>query len=228
MKLVSQSNQVFSFDFEQSITFGVKFTARSTLIQLKNREMLVISPGPFNEEALSQIKSMADKFYVVAPNLFHHFYFLAAKESLPNSELYGPMALGKKVKALKSQFTDIEQLPKHVKDQVTVIPIRGNRFLQERVFFHPESKTLVVTDLVFNMNKRNFFTSLILKMAGAHNKLAQSRLVKSTVSDLRQFHEDISNLQKFPCERLIMAHGEVLTDMSQWHEFLQRHQRQES
>ena len=194
MSIIKQSDQLFSFEFRQKLAPGISFPARSSIIVLENREAIIISPGPFDSQSISEIQKLADKFYIVAPNLFHHLHFLKAKESFKNSELYAPKSLSKKNAKYADQYHIIDELPKHVKEQVKIIPINGHKALQEWVFYHSKSQSLVLTDLAFNMGTQGFLTASVLKLAGAYKKLAQSRLVKSTITDKQQFHQSIWQL----------------------------------
>ena len=51
--------------------------------------------------------------------------------------------------------------------------------IQEWVFFHHVSQTLIVTDLVFNLREtRGWNTSICLTMFGTRGRFAQSRVVE--------------------------------------------------
>ena len=80
-------------------------------------------------------------------------------------------------------------------------------------------QTLIVTDLVFNMKDCSFFTKFVLRAVGAHGKLAQSRLVKLMIDDKDAFTESIRSLAQMEAQSLIMAHGSILNQASNWSEF---------
>lgn len=219
MSLLKIADNLYTFEFKQKIMPGVHFPARSTIIKMDGGEVAIISPGPFTPEAVGEIKKLGDSFYIIAPNLFHHFYFLKAAESFPKHRLFGPHALGKKIKHLAGQFEDLATLPKSVISHLAPQKVEGNKAMQEWVFFHGASKTLIVTDLVFNMKDKPLLTRMVLGMAGAYNKLGQSKLVKMITDDKELFSRSIQSLASYDLQRLIMAHGDIIDDGSEWKDF---------
>ena len=95
MPLVKVTDDIYTFEFNQKIMPGVTFPARSTIIRLQDDSVAIISPGPFDQESVAAIKELGSRFIIVAPNMFHHFYFLKAGR-LWYRELYALVPLRKK------------------------------------------------------------------------------------------------------------------------------------
>jgi len=83
--------------------------------------------------------------------------------------------------------------------------------VQEWVFFHRASQTLIVTDLVFNLLETSgLLTPVFLTLFGTRGRFAQSRLFKGMIRDRAAYDASITKLLKWPVRRVLMAHGTVL------------------
>ena len=92
--------------------------------------------------------------------------------------------------------------------------IQGMPKVNEFVFLHKPSGTLILTDLIFNIkNARGILTQIMLWCAGARGKLAQSRLLKYFFTkDRDAAGRSIEPILDWYFERIIMAHGEIIND----------------
>ena len=223
MPLEKINESIYTFEFTQKIIIGVHFPARSTILCLENQAVVIISPGPFDPETITEISALGNDFYIIAPNLFHHFYFLKAKDSFPNAKFFAPEALGTKIKDIAGHYQQIEELPELITHSLKPIFIKGNKTLEEWVFFHKMTKTLILTDLVFYMKDQPSLTRFILKLVGAYNHIAQSKLIKKTIQDPEQFLSSVKGLFSLKPDKIVIAHGSIITDPSQWNNFLENY-----
>ena len=91
--------------------------------------------------------------------------------------------------------------------------IRGIPALAETVFYDSDSKTLIVTDLMFNMDSTVAFgTRLLLSAFGANNKLAQSKLVRMNTKDKSAYKSSAEKLLDLDFARVIVSHGNLVED----------------
>ena len=90
--------------------------------------------------------------------------------------------------------------------------ILGNELLGEYVFYHNESESLVVTDLLFNFqHKMNLGTKLATILAGTNKGLAISRVLKMTTDDRFLMRKSVEGLLQFPFKKVVVNHGEDVT-----------------
>ena len=97
MSLKCISKNVYTYEFTYKIMPGIHFSNPNDFNPSQNNEALIISPGPFDEDDLQEIRGIADRFHIVAPNLFHHAFFTKASD-LSSSTLYAPSQLKEKLK----------------------------------------------------------------------------------------------------------------------------------
>jgi hypothetical protein len=95
--------------------------------------------------------------------------------------------------------------------EVQVLALRGMPSVDEWVFFHPSSRTLVVTDGCFNLHEpMNVATRLYAKLEAVHDRFASPILLRLALRDKAALRESIVQISGWDFERVIMAHGEPI------------------
>jgi len=190
---------------------GVHFPVSSSFIESENNKLMVISPGPFEQKMIQETIAKYSTVYCVAPNAFHYKHLKSFNVLFPKIDIYGPSALTKKQPWLSDKILSLDLLNEKLKDQVLFFPILGNSLLDETVFYCRQSKSLIVTDLFFNMkNPMPLGRKWILSLVGARNKIAQSKLVKSSTKDKEAYVRSVKPLSELDCQRIIVGHGHIV------------------
>ena len=79
------------------------------------------------------------------------------------------------------------------------------------MFLHKPSKSLLVTDLIFNIHEwKTWITSVVLWVMGARRKVAQSRMLRSLTKDRAAAASSCRKVLSWDFDRVVMAHGTVL------------------
>lgn len=186
-------------------------STRSFVLQLGNQEALVLSPIAFSEGELEEIAAVGPVTHLVAPNLFHHLWLADAQERWPNATVWGPDGLETKSEAI----TDYRRLSARPEapwpKDLQCVEVRGMPRFREWALFHAGSRTLFVTDLVFNQPTAHTATTrFFLRMTGVYGKCAVSRLFRGMIRDKEAFAESCRAILALPFERVVMAHGETI------------------
>jgi hypothetical protein len=183
---------------------------RSTAIALKNKAVVVISPTGNIEQHQKKIDAMGQVEAIVAPNLFHHLFVQKAVELYPNAKVFGANGFAKKRPDIKwDGFLGIDRWP--FDEELQLFPIAGMPKFNEFVFLHKASRSLIVTDLCFNLkNMSGIGAFFILSLFGSRNRFAVSRLFAMLVKDKPAFTTSIKKILEADFDRIIMAHGEIL------------------
>ena len=90
--------------------------------------------------------------------------------------------------------------------------------INETVFVHKPSGTLIVADLVFNYTdyQLNTATSLTLRMAGTYQKFSASRLFRMFIKDRGAMRASLDQVLTWNFDRILPGHGHAVeTDGSQ-------------
>jgi len=189
---------------------GITLPCRSLVIQTAPGKLWMWSPVRMDAHTIEAVKELGEVEHLVAPSLMHHVFFGAAHEAFPTARTYGPARLRKKRPDL-----NFEDLSTGVFSEIGIEchRIEGMPAMDEWVFFHRETKTIIFTDLVFNLTGTlDFMTSMVTRGFGTYHRLAVSRLVKLAVKDRARAKKTMSEALDWPFERAIMAHGTPLLD----------------
>jgi hypothetical protein len=100
-----------------------------------------------------------------------------------------------------------------VGDELWVERIEGAPWITEHALFHERSRSLIVSDLFFNVRRPNgFMTNLFFRIVGAHRKTAQSRVWRLLVKDRTAAARSAEAVLGWDFERVIVGHGDIVEE----------------
>ena len=191
--------------------FGLEIGARMTVIRLPGARLLLHSPIARSHELSQQVERLGSPSFLVAPNRFHHLYAGDWQSAHPTARLYVAPGVDAKRPDLRiSGVLGDDALPdwSGVLDQV---PIRGFPLSNEVVFFHRPSRTLVASDLAFNVGAGSpARTRIAFRLMGAYGRLSATTLERMAIRDRAAFRDSLSRILSWPIARIVVAHGEVV------------------
>ena len=204
---------------EQPLKFlGLPVGTRMTVILLSGERLLLISPIKIDEETKAQLALIGKVEVIIAPNLFHHLYLAECQRIYPQAELIAPSGLETKKPNLavdkiffRDEISFDSELEYILFDGFQVLIPPKIVTVNEIVFFHPESKTLILTDTAFNFD-RNFplVTQLATRILGCYQNLRPSLLEKIAIKDREKVKNSIQKIMDWDFQRVIMAHGNIV------------------
>lgn len=189
------------------------FGLRMTVVRLSDGGLVLWSPIPIDDGLASAIHDIGPVRHIIAPNGFHHLYAKEALARFPEGTLWLSSALQKKRADLWALGKPLAQAQDALGDDLGLLGIQGAPMLDETVAFHRHSQTLIATDILFNEHHpQGWLTPLVLRLAGAHGRLAQSRLLRLLTKDKNAAVESYRQMLQWPFKTLIIAHGDILTE----------------
>jgi len=191
---------------------GMNMTIRSTIIQLDGPHLMVISPIDPTAQFVQELSALGKVRYIVAPNGMHHLHVNKFSAHFPEAEIWGPIDLHDKRKDIRFHGTldADETMPWDSFVEMRSIKARAPLF-EEFVFFHRKSRSVILTDLMFNFHHfDNWFMVLIAKLNGGYNRLAMTRLGKMYFNNLESLKAGTRQILEWQPENLIVAHGDVI------------------
>jgi hypothetical protein len=197
---------------EETLTFPgwVKLPVRMTLARLPRGGLVVHSPLPLTEERLRAVARIDKVEYLLAPSCLHHRFAGQWLRRFAGAKLYGAPGLRKKRKDLRfAGVLGAEGIAPWgaVLDQRL---IEGAPGLNETVFFHRPSRTLLVSDLLFNIEEpANFMTRVVLNMMGTRGRLAMSRAWRRYTKDRQKLRASVEKVLAWDFARILPGHGAV-------------------
>lgn len=197
-------DQPFSF-------FGARIGVRMTIIRLEDGRLWIHSPVPLSEELADAIDGLGVVSALIAPSLYHHLYVGAAARRWPSAAVYAAPGLAEKQRDLQGAEVLTDAPPELWRHQIDQHVIGGIPRVNEVVFFHRESKTLLVTDLLFHvLESDHWWTRTVLGLDQAYGGLKVSRLLRAWIEAPSAARASADRILQWDFQRVIMAHGSVL------------------
>jgi glyoxylase-like metal-dependent hydrolase (beta-lactamase superfamily II) len=89
--------------------------------------------------------------------------------------------------------------------------VEGMPAVQEHVFYHGSTRTLIIADLMFNIAvSGGWLTRALLKIADIGGRPRPSRLWRTMIKDSSEFGLCIQQIRKLDFDRIVPGHGEVV------------------
>lgn len=188
---------------------GVQVTTQMSIIKNGDDKILLISPVEISPALKEEILRLGQVCWIVAPNNFHHFYIQSALNAFPSAQLLCPQGLGKKRKDLPAHnIIDVSDQAVWGEDLIA-LQIYHSGLVDEHVFLHKPSKTLVLTDLfmLFNENS-NFVTKVICVLVGVSTRqVKMSRMMKLLYRDKNLLRDSFQKILSWDFQRVHLAHS---------------------
>jgi hypothetical protein len=191
--------------------FGLEIGARMTVIRLANGEIFLHSPVELDAETRAALGELGPVRHIAAPNKVHHLYFGEVAAAYPEATRYAAPGLPEKRQDLSFHEVLGEDPPAAWSGEIDQLWFRGAPHIEEIVFCHRPSRTLLLTDLAFNVREsRSLWTQLWLRANGVYGKFGPSRLVRRLIRDEKAARACLDRILAWDFDRVVVSHGVVL------------------
>lgn len=192
-----------------SSVFGLALNGRCTVIELDDG-LWVHSPVPLTPERRAAVDALGPVRYLVAPNLMHHLHLGAWMQAFPKAEVWAAPGLAAKRADLALPRTLGEGAPPWG-GAIDPLLLSGTvPRLAESVFLHRESRTLIVTDMVFDfVTSDSWLTRLYLRATGAYGRMATTPVTRSVITDKPRLRAELDQVLAWDFDRVVPCHGQV-------------------
>jgi len=128
--------------------YGFPYPTRMAVVRLADASAWVWSPVALTDELANAVEAIGPVRHIVSPNKIHHLFMAEWAERWPEARVYAPPGLAIRRPDLRfdAELGD-EPDPAWATDIDQVI-FRGSLFMEEVVFFHRDSGTAVICDLI--------------------------------------------------------------------------------
>jgi len=179
-----------------------------TVVRTHDGGLTIHSPAKIDDATRDALKSLGSVSAIVWPSWWHDLYLRAWADAYPEARLFVAPDLRSKVTGMSnarilSESSDIDA-------DVDIIAVDGlNVWLDEFVFLHRPSKTLVVADLVVNVGPDlPFPTSAFFALMGARSVPFIPWFYRTVARDKRRLRSKLNRISELGFERLIVGHGD--------------------
>jgi hypothetical protein len=187
---------------------GLPLGRQLVVVRLPGGGLWIHSPVPMTPELRAELAALGEVRHVVGPNLWHD-------ECLREFQTEHPSALFHAAPGLAAQKRDVRfgaelsdtphpawagVLEQHV--------VRGMPKMNEVVFLHSRSRSLIIADLAFNLGPDGpWWFALMMRAYGAWGRFGPTPLEKVLMKDKAAVRASIDLVLAWDFERVIVGHG---------------------
>ncbi|KYC44203.1 hypothetical protein WA1_00505 [Scytonema hofmannii PCC 7110] len=193
----------------------IPFSTRMTVVRLNNGELWCHSPIELTQALKTEIDALGSVRHLISPNKIHYAHISTWVKAYPEATAWASPGVQKRATQQKIQVTFSADLanepPSQWANEIDQLIFRGSRFMDEVVFFHRKSATLILADLIenFEPNKVSQTFRWLLKLAGSTDPDGKAPL------DLRltfwgrknQACQCVEQMLQWEPEKIILSHG---------------------
>jgi len=198
---------------ERPIWFGVRLRARTTVVRLSGCALWVHSPCAPTDDVCAALDALGEVRWIVVPNRFHHLEAPATAARYPNALVVGPKSAEPRNPRVSLAMGTDDPAYIRATPELTSIQLRGVPFLDETVFFHPASGSLIAADLLISACAHDHWTWRVsARIWGRYGKNRTPPDVRMHTRASAAVAESIAQMRALPLERILVAHADPITD----------------
>lgn len=185
--------------------------ARMTVVRLADAGLWLHSPIQLSDGLTAELRELGPVRYLIAPNKVHHMFMQEAARRFPEARTLAAPELPEKRRDISFDLTLKPNEASSMNGEFDSLSIDGLPFLNEVVFRHRVSRTLILTDLCFHIqHSHSRISTLAYRALDAWQRFGPTRTVRAAVRDKAAFRASIQQLLSWDFDRVIVSHGDVL------------------
>jgi hypothetical protein len=186
-----------------------------SVVRLSDGRLLIHSPSPIDTATKEEIEALGSVAVIIAPGNYHWLNVRSARDAFARAEIHICPGVEKKDPMLPySKILSDEPDPAWAADLDQIL-IRGSRFICEVAFFHRDTKTLILVDLIENYGDNTtrvnafmrFWWKVVFRMWN-HPKPAPEYQIGWR--DKVAARDCLERILTWEFERIIISHGDLI------------------
>lgn len=210
---------------------GISLTLRTTILVFapatteEKSDLWIHSPTRLTPQLQQELAALGRVAYLVEASNGHHLYLQQWANAYPQAKIVVTAGILKKQPFLATEKHRVHVLTTQYAEQwaqdLVTIHVAGVPLLDEYVFFHKASRSLIVTDSIQNHSEAKavhgggFLVQKIMRWFGWRDLcLAPPLRWRLTVKDRQALIQSLdaihTQILQHDCTRLIVAHGSIV------------------
>jgi hypothetical protein len=194
---------------------SIPFPTRMMVVRLGSGELFLWSPTELVEGLRSQIDVLGPVGHLVSPNKLHYVHISAWKRAYPQAIAWASPGVRERAASqhLEASFEqDLGDEPAEAwRGDLDQLIFRGSRFMEEVVFFHRKTRTLILADFIenFEPEKVRGFYGWLVRLSGASDPDGKAPIDArlTFLGHKKEARASFERMIAWQPERLVMAHG---------------------
>lgn len=168
------------------------------------------SPNRLGPELQAALQRLGPVRWVVSPNLMHHSFVADRVQAFPEARFFAAPELPAKRPDLRFDEVLGRDAPRAWAGQLEQVATGGVPRLNEVAFFHPATRTAVLTDLAVHIGpEAPRGTRLSMRLNGCYDRPGPTRILRLRFRDRAALRDSMARVLAWDFERLLVAHGRV-------------------
>ena len=204
---------VWVVDAEPLVTLGLPISVRMTVLRLANGDLLLHSPTRFTPALAARLEALGRIRHLIAPNSAHWMFAKRWQRAYPDAVTWAAPGLRDRGQVRRSGLRLDEDLgdaaPAAWAGEIEQGIVPGGLGFREAYLFHRASGTLILTDLVQNMEPAKLppRARALVRLAGATQAKPAAHLRAVLGLGGEAAADAIRRMIALAPERVIFAHG---------------------
>jgi hypothetical protein len=199
---------------ERKLWFSnVRLRSRMTVVRLADGRLWLHSAGEPTPELCAELDRLGQVSWIVVPNRYHHLHASAMKARYPGAQVIGPASAMSRNKAVVLDLAiDDPRLPSLV-PELPPVALRGVPFLDETLFFHAKTHTLIGADLMMCGCAADHWTwRWVSRVLGQYQRHKAPPDVRWHTRGGPAVRQSLDEIGKLPLQRILVAHSDPVED----------------
>ncbi|MDH5230761.1 MAG: DUF4336 domain-containing protein [Gammaproteobacteria bacterium] len=196
--------------------YSMVYSTRMTVLRLANGRLWIHSPERILPGLSDELLSLGEPRYLISPNKLHHLFLNDWCGQWPNATTYAAPGLRQKRKDIEFYAELDDQAEPEWAGEIDQLIFKGSWAMQELVFFHRASASLILTDLIENFSPDHFkaWRKPIAQWAGIVSPYGKTPIDwrLSFIGRKSMARQCLQQIMEWPFERIILSHGECILE----------------
>jgi hypothetical protein len=209
------ADEVWIVDSGPFHVIGIPIPVRMVVIRLKDGELILHSPTQWTRDLADQLRNLGRISHLVCPNSAHWTYVKEWQTRYPHATTWAVPGLSRRWLVKRSglridqELTDVA--PRTWADEILQCVVLGGLGFRETAFFHNYTRTLLLTDLIVNLEPQKLppLRRLGARALGVTAPEGRAALYLRGVLLLnrKQVGDSIRRIIGWEPEGVVMSHG---------------------
>jgi hypothetical protein len=197
---------------------GLKLPVRMTVVRLGNGDLLLHSPTRYTPELAEALGALGPVRHLVAPTIAHWTFLAEWQLACPGAITWGVPALRNRAQVRRSGVRIDRDLsdaaPPAWADEIEQGLVTGGGGFQEAWFLHQASRTLLLADLIENLEPRKLgrVAALLMRATKATDGTTALHVRTALTLDRERARTAVGKMLATEPERVVLAHGPIFAE----------------
>jgi hypothetical protein len=190
--------------------YGFPYPTRMALVRLSDGTTWAWSPVALTDELVSAVNAVGPVRHIVSPNKIHHLFLSEWKRRWPDARLYAPPGLAERKSEIQFDANLGDDPDPAWASDIDQVIFHGSFAMEEVAFFHRQSRTVLICDLIQRFPERvaKGWRGMLMRLDGlVGDRGSTPREWRASFLRRKQARLAREHVLGWKPEKLLIAHG---------------------